>query len=278
MSIDAAETDFDYIRTLVRERSAIVLEAGKLYLVESRLTPLVRREGMTSLTELVSRLRRERFGGLHRKVVEAMTTNETSFFRDLHPFEALKSTILPDLIAKRKAARTLHIWCAACSSGQEPYSIAMLLHDSFPELTGWTVRILATDLSSAVLERARRGAYSQMEVNRGLPATFLVKYFERGGMEWRVSEAVRRLVSFQEMNLVESWPALPPADVVFLRNVLIYFDVDTKKNVLARARRVMRPDGYLFLGGAETTLNLDESFERVQLDKSGCYRMRLNGN
>ena len=272
MSLSA--TDFDYVRNLVKERSAIVLEPSKTYLVDSRLTPLVRKQNLASLGELVARLRSERFGELHRSVIEAMTTNETSFFRDVHPFEAFKKKILPELIAKRSAERALTIWCGACSSGQEPYSIAMLLRDSFPELAAWRVQIVATDLSTEILDRAKRGAFTQLEVNRGLPAPMLVRYFTRNGLEWQVSDQVRNMITFRELNLIEAWPSMPRADVVFLRNVLIYFDIPTKKTILAKIRQVMRPDGYLFLGGAETTMNRDEAFERDQLDKPGAYRIR----
>jgi len=267
-------TDFDYVRTLVKERSAIVLEPSKTYLVDSRLTPIVRKQNLKSLGELVSRLRTERFGELHRTVIEAMTTNETSFFRDVHPFEAFKKQIMPQLMKSRSAERALTVWCGACSSGQEPYSIAMLLRDSFPELASWRLQILATDLSTDILDRAKRGVFSQLEVNRGLPAGHLVRHFSRQGLEWQVSDPVRNMITFRELNLIEAWPNMPRADVVFLRNVLIYFDVPTKKSILAKIRQVMRPDGYLFLGGAETTMNLDEAFERLQFEKTGCYRIR----
>jgi len=276
--VSICDADFEYIRTLVYERSAIVLEPSKTYLVESRLTPLSRRERVDSLADLVALLRQQRFGDLHRKVVEAMTTNETSFFRDVHPFNALKSHILPELLAKRRAERALQVWCAACSSGQEPYTIAMLLREHFPELASWTVRIVATDLSGEMLERAKSGKYNQLEVNRGMPAPLLVKYFERRGLDWYVNDALRSMITFRELNLIESWPVLPRMDVVFLRNVLIYFDVNTKKTILGKVRQVMRPDAYLFLGGAETTMNLDDSFERIQFEKSGGYRIRANGH
>jgi chemotaxis protein methyltransferase CheR len=268
------DPDYDYIRNLVMQRSAIVLDASKDYLAESRLMPLAEREGMSSLGELVARLRGERFGRLHRKVVEAMTTNETSFFRDVHPFEALRKAILPDLLARRRSERRLSVWSAACASGQEAYSIAMLLRESFPELAGWRVEIIASDLSTEVLARARRGLFSQIEVNRGLPAALLVKHFRKRGTDWQLAGGIRSMVDFRELNLAETWPSLPRMDIVLLRNVLIYFDVETKRRVLARTREVMRPDGYLLLGAAETTFNLDDAFERIQLDRSGCYRLR----
>ena len=268
------ETDFSYVQKLVFERSAIVLEATKAYLVESRLLPVARNQCLATIEELVARLRAERAGGLHEKVVEAMTTNETTFFRDVHPFEAMRTVIVPDLIERRAAARSLQVWCAACSSGQEPYSLAMLLREHFPALAGWAVRILATDLSTEMLDRARAGQYSQLEINRGLPATYLVKYLQKVGVQWRVNDDLRKLIDFRPLNLAGEWPALAVMDIVFIRNVLIYFDTDTKRVILGKIRNVLRPDGYLFLGGAETTINLDDTFERVQYDKASCYRLR----
>jgi chemotaxis protein methyltransferase CheR len=269
-------TDFDFVRRLVYQRSAIVLEPGKEYLVESRLAPIVRQTGLTSISELVTKLRAPGSTALERDVIEAMTTNETSFFRDLWPFEVLKSDVLPDLIAKRQTSRTLTIWCAASSTGQEPYSIAMLIREHFPQLAGWTVKIIATDLSVDVLDRAKAGRYSQLEVGRGMPAALLVKYFERAGLDWQLKSDIRRGVEFRQMNLADPWPALPPADLVMVRNVLIYFDTETKKAILGRVRGVLKGDGYLFLGAAETTLNLDEGFERLQFQRTGCYRLRAS--
>lgn len=270
----SAESDFDFVRELVRRHSAIALEDGKGYLVEARLTPLARREGFASLAELVAQLRTGRDPALQRKVVEAMTTNETLFFRDVHPFEALRASVLPELVQRRAAVKQLRIWSAACSTGQEPYTIAILLRESFPELASWRVDIVATDLSTEVLEKARAGVYGQIEVNRGLPARLMVKYFRQQGVEWQLDDAIRAMVDFRELNLAEPWPAMGQFDVVFLRNVLIYFDRDTKKSILARVRSVLKPDGSLFLGAAETTMNLDDAYERVQLGKSGCYRVK----
>lgn len=269
-----SSADCDCIRTLVRQRSGIVLEQEKTYLVETRLAALARREGFPSVDGLLGAFRARSSNGLHDKVVEAMTTNETSFFRDVQPFEALRQVVLPDLLQRRALQKRLFVWCAASSSGQEPYSLAMLLRDRFPTLAGWDVRILATDLSLEMLDRARKGVYSQVEANRGLSAPLLVKFFERQGLEWRLKDEIRRMVEFKQLNLIEPWPALPAPDIVLLRNVLIYFDVETKRVILGRVRRLLRPDGYLFLGGAETTLNLDDSFERVPFDRAGCYRLR----
>ena len=203
-----------------------------------------------------------------------MTTNETSFFRDLHPFDALKKTLLPELVIKRGGERILNFWCAAASSGQEPYTVALLLREHFPLLADWTIRFIATDLSAEMVERSRAGRYSQLEMNRGMPAAFLVKYFQRQGVEWQVKEEIRAMIEFRQLDLVRAWPSMPPLDIIFMRNVLIYFDVATKKAILAKVRRLLRPDGYLFLGAAETTLNLDDNFERRQLDKAGCYHLR----
>lgn len=266
--------DFDYLRTLLRQRSAIVLEVQKTYLAEARLLPLARREGLDSAGALLARLRTTTPNGLHQQIVEAMTINETSFFRDVHPFEALRQTVLPEAIRRRAAERRLNLWSAACSTGQEPYSLALLLSEHFPHLAGWDVRILATDLSAATLDKARQGRYSQLEVNRGLSAALLVRHFRRAGLDWQLSDDVRRKVEFRAVNLIDSWPALPPMDIVFMRNVLIYFDTDSKRRVLARVRRLLAPGGVLFLGGAETTLHLDEGFERVPGERSSYYRVR----
>jgi chemotaxis protein methyltransferase CheR len=272
MSINPVE--FDYLRKLMREQTAIVLDAGKEYIAESRLATLVSQEGFSSLSDLVDQLRTNSFNGLHRKVVNAMTNNETWFFRDVQPFEALKERILPELKIARSAERSLRIWSAACSAGQEPYSISMSLLTNFPELRQWRVQILATDISTSVLEKAKRGRYSQLEINRGLPAAMLSKYFVRQGIEWEITSDVRERIEFRALNLSEVWPNLPPMDVILLRNVLIYGDVEMKKNILARVRRQLRPDGFLLMGGAETTLNLDDGFERVQYQNTAYYRLR----
>lgn len=268
------DSDLDYVRALVLDQSAIVLERNKAYLVESRLTPLATKLGFASLPEFVAKLRREALNGNHRLVIDAMTTNETYFFRDVHPFDALRTKVLPELIAARAATRTLRIWCGACSTGQEPYSIAMLLKERFPLLTAWQVSILCTDLSRDVLAKARSGAYTQLEVNRGLPAAMLIKHFTRKGDLWHIRDDLRASLLFQELNLAKPFPVLPRFDLVMLRNVLIYFDVETKRSIFARIRRVMAPDGVLFLGAAETPLNIDEAFESVSVGKSVCYRLR----
>jgi len=270
--------NFDYIDDLVRQESAIVLGRDKRYLAESRLVTLAREEGCGSLNDFVARLRALPDRALRAKVVEAMTTNETLFFRDCHPFESLRQTIIPELLQRRSAQRSISIWSAASSSGQEPYSIAMLLHEHFPVLQSWNVRLIGSDFCTSMIERARSGRYRQLEVNRGLPAAFLVKYFQREGLDWQITSNIRRFVQFLQLNLAsDTWPALPPFDIIFLRNVLIYFDASTKKQILKRIRRVLRRDGYLFLGGAETTLDIDDAFECVTVDRSKCFRLREGG-
>jgi chemotaxis protein methyltransferase CheR len=266
--------EFDYLRRLVREQSAIVLDSSKEYLVEARLAGLVREQGMTTVTDLVAKLRGLRDGPLHTQVVEAITTNETLFFRDPPLWETLRQEILPELIERRRTERRLHLWSAACSSGQEPYSLAMLLTEHFPALAGWEVRILATDLSTAMLARAREGSYSQLEVNRGLPAAMLVKHFAKEGMHWRVSTGLRGAVEFRPINLDAAWPPLPRMDLVLLRNVLIYFHAATKQAIVGRLRRQLQPDGYLVLGAAENLLGLDDAVERVTFGRTICYRPR----
>jgi chemotaxis protein methyltransferase CheR len=259
---------------MVRDRSAIELESSKSYLIEARLSLLAKKYGYTTPSELIQHVREKRQPELERRLVEAMTTNETSFFRDIHPFDALRTKILPDLAISNTSQRTLSIWSAACSSGQEIYSIAMLLHEHFPQLLSWRLQLYATDLSDEVLERARAARFSQIEVNRGLPAALLLKYFRRDGMHWRLAPELPAMVKFTRLNLIESWPPLPSFDVVFLRNVLIYFAPETKKQILQNVRKVMAPRGVLFLGAAETTIGLGASFEREQVGNSIFYRVK----
>ncbi|WP_243147047.1 protein-glutamate O-methyltransferase CheR [Scytonema sp. UIC 10036] len=266
-------TEFDYLRQLVYDYSCVVLYADKTYLAELHLQPIAESRGFASIGDLVSYLRNQTFGNLHIQVIEALVTNETSFFRDVYPFEALKCVVLPELIEKRAMQRSLNIWCAACSNGQEPYSIAMLIREHFPMLATWSVRLIASDFSTKVLARARKGCYNQMEIKRGLPQLLREKYFHKLNNNWQIKEEISQMVDFRQMNLVQSWSSLPEIDVIFLRNILIYFDIPTKKALLKKVRQQLRPDGFLFLGSGETTINLDESFERVQFDKSICYRL-----
>ena len=264
-------SDFDYVRRLVYERSAIALDDSKEYLVEARLAPIVRREGLASVSELVHRLR-SGAADLRDEVVAAVATNETSFFRDIHPFDALRDVIIPDVLSTN-GGRRIALWSAAASTGQEAYSLAMIVREHFPHVPD--VSILATDFSADVLARARTGRFSQLEVNRGLPARLLVKYFKQDGRDWRLAEDIRRMVTFRQLNLARPLAGMPAIDVAFVRNVLIYFDPPTKSQVLERVADVLRPRGYLFLGASETTYGLSDSFERVQTTaKTVCYQLR----
>lgn len=262
------------IRRLVRDRSGIVLGDDKSYLIEHRLLPLCQKSGCRTMAELVTRLRASGWSDLHRQVVELMTTNETYFFRDGQPFEALAQVVVPPLMKAREAEKRINLWCAASSTGQEPYSILMQLRDRFPSLLSWQVRMIATDINAEVLMKARAGRYNQYEVNRGLPTGFLNRFFTKDQNDYLVNGDLRQAIEFQVLNLIDPWPMLPMMDVVFLRNVLIYFDTDTKKMILGKVFKILRPDGFLFLGGAETTLNIDDRFERVPFDRAGCYRVR----
>ncbi|MPR00091.1 chemotaxis protein CheR [Modestobacter sp. I12A-02628] len=264
-------TSFDYVRQLVHRESAIVLQPGKEYLVEARLMPIAQKLGLAGVSELVETVRKRPDPASTRRIVEALTTNETSWFRDGDPFTALTSTVLPQLTAARGANETIQIWSAASSSGQEPYTIAMLLRDAMPTASS-RVRITATDLSREMVERTRAGRFSQLEVNRGLPAPMLVRHFTRAGSEWEISPELRRMVTASECNLAAPLPRMGPFDVVYLRNVLIYFDLATKQAILGRVKQLMRPDGWLFLGAAETTLGIDNTWERVVVGRSSAYR------
>jgi len=263
---------FAYVQKFILKHSAIVIDPGKEYLVESRLSPVARANGLADIGALVDRLRTESDRNLGRLVIEAMTTNETSFFRDIHPFEALRNDVIPALIKSRAHCRRLRIWCAASSTGQEPYSIAMTLVEHFPELATWDVKIIATDLAEEILTRARDATYSQLEVNRGLPAPMLVKYFDMEGIRWRVKPQIRKLIEFRQLNLATNWVGMPKVDIVFLRNVLIYFTVETKRQILQSAQQVLAGDGILFLGTAETTLGICDKYEKATFGKAIGYR------
>ncbi len=267
--------EFEYLRQFLAQHSAIMLDEGKGYLAESRLTPLAYREGMDSVQELLAQIRHSSFCDLHRKVLDAMMNNETWFFRDHLPFEALRQVIIPELISDRAALRRLNVWSAASSSGQEAYSIAMMIKEEFGGLPGWAISIVGTDLSSAILKRARAGRYSQLEINRGLPAKYLAKYFTREGSDWILSPTIRSMVEFRELNLAVPWCNLPRFDAVFFRNVLIYFDVEKKREMFSRLLSTMKPDGYLLLGAAETTYGLSDCFARISWDKTAYFRPKM---
>ena len=273
-----SQLHFDSIRAMVREESSIVLDDGKMYLVISRLSPLAREHGFPSVGAFISHLQSTVRGELHTLAVEAIATTETSFFRDLHPFVELRDTILPELIkTRRDTSKSLSIWSAACSSGQEPHSIAMILRDRFAELAGWNLQLLASDISRRMIERAQDGVYTQIEVNRGLPAPYLVRFFNQNESKWHLKDELRGMFRFFRQNLADEWASVPPVDILMLRNVLIYFDVETRRKVLRRVRRILRPGGYLVLGSAETTLNLDQEFVRVRSGRTVFYQV-ADGN
>jgi len=270
--VSLSSATFAFLARMVRDHSAIVLDESKAYLVECRLGHLVHSEGVRDIDELAFRLRHDRFGPLRRKFLDAMTNNETWFFRDLYPFEALRTTILPQILQRPETDKTLSVWSAACSSGQEIYSVAMLIRENFPSLLNWKLNLLGTDVSEAILDRARAGVYSQLEVNRGLPTDLLARYFLQTGAEWILKKDVREMACFRSLNLSVPLPPVGPFDIVFLRNVLIYFSLETRREILARVRQVLRPGGVFFLGSAETTLNLDDSYECVPFQRSYYYQ------
>jgi len=262
-------SDYEFLRKLLKERSGLDLSSDKQYLVESRLIPLARRAGMPGIGELVAKIK----GGadaLTSEVVEAMTTNETFFFRDRIPFDHLRETILPALLQARASRRSLRIWCAASSTGQEPYSVAMCVKE-FAALAGWRVEIVATDLSQEVLEKSRAGIYSQFEVQRGLPIQLLVKYFIQTGELWQLNADIRAMVQHRQLNLLQDFSQLGTFDVIFCRNVLIYFDQDTKVGVFDRLSRMLEPDGVLLLGAAESVVGISDAFKPYP-DRRGVYR------
>lgn len=268
MSISPAQ--FESLSQLLKEETAVVIASGKEYLVESRLTQIARDEGFASLEQLIDRVLNVRSDSLARRVLLALTTHETSFFRDIAPFEALRTTLLPELIRRRTKSRSLTIWSAACASGQEPYSVAMLLNESFPELSSWDVKLLASDINPSLLTQAREGLYSSIEVNRGLPARLLLKYFSQEPRGYRVIDELRSKITFFEQNLVKTWPPFH-ADLILLRNVLIYFDLGSRVKVLRAVHRTLVPDGYLMLGTAESPRYLHSGFEPASVLGANVY-------
>jgi chemotaxis protein methyltransferase CheR len=267
-----SQSDFTFVSALVRREAAIMLAPGKEYLVEARLMPVARAVGAASVADFLADLQRRPNQAHQTRVIDALTTNETSWFRDREPFAALKDVVLPELVKSRASVRKIRVWSAASSSGQEAYSLAITMQEALPP--GWTYEIMGTDISTEMVKRAETAEYSQVEVNRGLPASQLVQYFERAGAHWRITAPLRRNVSFRLMNLTAPLPAMQPFDLIFLRNVLIYFDVATKRTVLQNAAKLLRPDGWLFLGAAETTIGIDDNYERVAAGRTSAYRVR----
>ncbi len=255
--------DFDFISTLLKERSGLVLTKDKAYLLESRLMPVARKCGLKGLDDLVDAIRKTKPEAMIRDVTEAMTTNESFFFRDTKPFDLFRDHILPHLLTTRATKKSFRIWCAAASTGQEPYSLAIILKENAAKLAGWRVEIVGTDLSRDVLDRAKAGMYSQFEVQRGLPIQFLVKYFDKKEDQWQIKPDLRAMIQYKEYNLLNDLKPLGSFDVVFCRNVLIYFDQATKGKILESASKLMPEDGLLFLGGAETVLGISDKFKPV---------------
>jgi len=262
--------EFEFLRAFLKERSGLVLLPTKQYLVESRLMPVVRRAKLTGIGELVTRLQAPEAEPLRIEVTEAMTINESFFLRDKIPFDRFRDTMLPWLLAARAPRKRIRIWCAAAATGQEPYSLAMILDAAAAMLQGWRVEILATDISREMIERARAGTYNQFEVQRGLPVQMLLKHFEQTGDQWRISDKLRGMVQFRQMNLLDDFASLGTFDVIFCRNVLIYFDSATKIAVLERLPQVLARDGFLVLGAAETVVGLTGAFV-PHPDKRGLY-------
>lgn len=262
--------DFEMFAALLRRRSGLVLTKDKAYLLESRLTPLARKWQVKTVEELANRLRTRKEEGLAKDITEAMTTNESSFFRDRKPFDLLREVVFPRLLETRRDRRQIRILSAACSSGQEAYSVAITLDQEKYKFSGWNVEILGTDISREMVERAQAGLYSQFEVQRGLPIQLLIKYFQQVGDKWQLKPEIRKMASFREHNLLGELASLGRFDIVFLRNVLIYFDLPTKSKVLSQVARILAPDGYLFLGGAETVLGVSTAFKPLE-GQRGLY-------
>ncbi|MAI30494.1 MAG: protein-glutamate O-methyltransferase CheR [Rubripirellula sp.] len=265
---------FAYIRDALHRRTAIHLTENKEYLVETRLSMLARRNGHRNVDALVDQLRIPGSSVQWHEVVDAMTTNETSFFRDVTPFDVLRDKVLPALTGNTPTTKKLHVWSAASASGQEAYSIAMLWDELRDQYPGWDLEILATDISHNMLERGRDGSYSELEILRGVSGRRLGRHFHRVGDRWQINQDLKKHVDFQYLNLIHAWPTLPKMDMVFIRNVLVYFDHPTKCNLFAKVRKILKPNGFLFLGGAESALTIDDQFERVFDSGGSCYRLK----
>jgi chemotaxis protein methyltransferase CheR len=270
--------DFEYLAALLKERSGLIITPDKVYLLDARLMPIARKRNIATLEQLVGEIRNTKAEPLINAVVDAMTTNETSFFRDRHPFEALKKEILPALIQRRAAQKQLRIWSAACSTGQEAYSLAMMLRDDFPMLASWRIEIVGTDISPSVVSRAKDGIYSTFEVQRGLPIQLLVKHFEQTGEQWRIKPELKRTVDFRLFNLLGDLAPLGQFDIVFCRNVLIYFDLPTKTRVLNNMHARLAKDGALVLGGAESVFGICNKFTDIAGLRGIYASAPANGN
>jgi len=267
-----ATQEFEFLRDLVIAGPGIVLEPDRQHVVEARLAQLALNEGFGSVSQLIEGVRKSPPTQLQRKLLDVITNNETWFFRDTQQFETLKNFVLPEFVTARRSVRKLVIWSAACSTGQEPYSIAMLVRENFPELLSWDFQIIATDYSSRVLQKAQLGKYSRFEVNRGMPATLLTKYFLRDGLDWQLRPEIRTMISFHQINLTQPSANIPRSDIVLLRNVLIYFDRGTRHELLDRIRFSLPEDALLVLGAAENVSDLQIRLKPVQINNTCWYR------
>jgi len=284
MNAELSSSDFGFVRELLRQQAAVSLTQDDLCLVQRRLRPVAEAYGFATLAQLIARLKGPNQASqgpnqasLQRDVVESLITTDASFFPDGHPFDALRTEVLPQLAAARGSEQRLNIWCAACSTGQDPYTIAMIIREYFPAMRQWQIRILGTDLSAPIIDRARAGVYTPIEVNRGLPASLRAKYLTRTGAGWRPVDDIQRMVRFEHLNLLDRWNPALLFDIVFLRNVLIYFDAQDRRTVVARVRGSMRPNGYLFLGGAEAGLSVGDKFHRVAAGQANCFQLQVSG-
>lgn len=265
-------SDFQFIQNFIKEASGIVLSEGKEYLLDSRLMPVARAQGLDSISALVTVLKNPENLEIRNTAIEAMTTNESFFFRDKTPFVHFEEAMVPAFLESRAAQKRLRIWCAAASSGQEPYSLAMSIKEMPEKLATWNIEIIGTDLSKQILEKAKAGLYSQFEVQRGLPIQLLVKYFKQVGEMWQIDAALRGMVKYRPFNLLENFASLGQFDIVYCRNVLIYFDEATKRDVLERIAERLAPDGYLVLGAAETVIGITDVFTSCR-DRRGLYQI-----
>jgi len=272
VSSDVLKFFFD----LLYKESGLILDNSKKYLIESRLEPLAIQEGFKSIDELGRKMMRQRNSLLQQKIVDTMTTNETSFFRDRTPFMIMKDEVIPNLVKSKAKNRQIRIWCAASSTGQEPYSIAMVLSEMAPQLRGWSVKMVATDIAQHVLDKAKKGVYTQHEVQRGLSTPYMIRFLTQSGMNWEIKPELKRMITFRKLNLLSSLASIGQVDIIFCRNILIYFDVKTKKTVIERMTKVLNPGGILFLGGSETLLGISAHLKRVSAGgvTKGSYYQR----
>ena len=266
-----ATTDIQFLCDLVADESGNVISERQVYLLEQKLSQVAKSKGLDNVDGLVTKLRKSKDPKLCSEIAEAVTINETSFFRDSHPFESLKKAILPELMKRRGNTKSIRIWCAACSTGQEPYSIVMTCKE-LAELENWNLSILATDICEEVLDKSKQGIYSQLEVNRGLPAKKLVMNFDRKGRNWQVKSELRKKIRFQRLNLMQPLPMMGQFDIIFIRNVLIYFDKTSRQQILQKISKQLMPDGYLFIGSAETLIGLDLPYQRKEINGTICYQ------